>query len=563
MKETDRMPSVSEKDDGVYKEAMEYSGELDKACEEDLQPFANDTDDVAGSENAKDTHFNALPVSDQSSNEHGSERYDSYTPPSTDLDTSNGGQQSHNYSYWVRKRSSSTTSVESCEEKSRLQTRPIFVPYSDDLVPLEEPIYLDVDCGSIPEEPLPHFTPTITSWDNLVQEEELSKASRWDFNSNFKQYRHDEPNNITRHDSLEPDQSPNRKRRRGSYRRSVPEKQKDMKESAITTTKMCVLVLGNGAKEHALAWKLAQSNIVENVYVSPGNGGTATATDRKHRDEPPSVPISNILEGRYDSWEDWADELVKLAPKLKIGLVVIGERQLLLEDAKRYFESGKFISTLAKAGYLLDSANTKWLDCDRKGHSPSAKLISTAKIPCLAPSKTSTILESIDTARTFMKRNNIPCAEGEVFDIYIEAIEYFDNLSDPQNRIIKTSQNLSLGQTIHPNTKAQGKEFLTRYFASPAETGDIKIVAVEDVLHGEEVYATILTDGIRVVQFPLCRVRSRRSSTENAPNTPGMGVVIPYELTGIEASMVGQLIKDTVAGLHRESKANFPSAYIS
>jgi phosphoribosylamine--glycine ligase/phosphoribosylformylglycinamidine cyclo-ligase len=454
-------------------------------------------------------------------------------------------------------------SVDSYQEISPLQTRPIFIPHGDDLVPLDEPVYLDLDCITLPEDPPAQFTHALSDWNGIVQEKEFIRVSKRKWNSNTVRHSRSETNNRTRHDSLlEPHKSPDREKQCKGSRQQVQkeQEQEQFEESSVTVPKMSVLVLGNGAKEHALAWKLSQSHLVENVYVSPGNGGTATATDRRRKDDPPAAPISNILEGRYDSWEDWAEELVELVPELGIGLVVVGERQLLIEGAKKYFDAGKLCSSHPGTGCLFGLPSTDKLDCryipfvsgENKIRSGFANT-SAVHVPCLAPCKTASILESIDTARTFMEKNHIPCAEGGVFDTDIEAIEHFYQLSDPRNIVIKTSQNLGVGQMLHPNTKAQGREFLTRYFTSPTKAGDLKKVAIEDVLYGEEVYATILTDGTNFIQFPLCRVRSRRAPTENTPNTPGMGVVVPYELAGIEASMIVQLVKDTLAGLQRES----------
>ena len=233
---------------------------------------------------------------------------------------------------------------------------------------------------------------------------------------------------------------------------------------------MKVLDIGNGAREHALTWKIAQSPRVRETYVSPGNAGTTTIAQNLN------LSSTDIV------------ALAKAAQDISIDLAVVGPEVTLASGIVDYFEQ--------------------------------------LNIPVFGPTKAAAQIESSKVfARKLMEKYAIPCPTGTAFSSYAEAREYVESHSMP---LVIKADGLAAGKGV---TIADSKEEALKALSSIMKdkifgsAGDN--VVIEECLTGKEVSLLAFTDGRTVVPLvPACDYK-RVFDDDQGPNTGGMGSYSP------------------------------------
>lgn len=233
---------------------------------------------------------------------------------------------------------------------------------------------------------------------------------------------------------------------------------------------MKVLVIGNGAREHALAWKIARNPRVDVIYALPGNAGTAAIARNI------AIPLSDI------------PAIISKAQELQVGLVVVGPEAPL---------AAGITDTLSQAG-----------------------------IPVFGPSGSAARLESSKAfARELMAAHGIPCATGREFTDYGEAKSYLQKQSAP---VVVKADGLAAGKgvtvagTIQEALSALDSIMKARVFGTAGDR-----VIIEECLVGREVSLLAFTDGRTVIPMvPACDYK-RVFDGDAGPNTGGMGSYSP------------------------------------
>ncbi|GAB1600532.1 trifunctional purine biosynthetic protein adenosine-3-like [Argonauta hians] len=261
-----------------------------------------------------------------------------------------------------------------------------------------------------------------------------------------------------------------------------------------------VLILGGGGREHALAWKLAQSDGVLNVYVSPGNAGTAqngkiTNVDLKVKDLPGIA--------------SWCKEH-------SINIVIVGPEDPLAAGIADFLEE--------------------------------------QGIHCFGPSaKAAQIEASKEFAKNFMIRHNIPTARFKAFTTGNEACEHIRNAS--YKALVVKASGLAAGKGVVVAGSVEEacqsvKDILEdKIFGAAGDT-----VIVEELLEGEEVSCLAFTDGKTVAMMPPAQDHKRLKEGDSGPNTGGMGAYCPYpKITESELKVIkDSVLQKAVDGLRSE-----------
>ena len=257
---------------------------------------------------------------------------------------------------------------------------------------------------------------------------------------------------------------------------------------------MKLLLIGSGGREHAMAWKLAQSERVEHIYVAPGNGGIATA-----------AKCSNILEENY----------LQFAQDNNIDLTVVGPEIPLAEGIVDEFQA---------VGLKI------W-----------------------GPSKAAAQLEASKAfSKDFMQRHNVPTAVFESFDNYDAALAYLEKRDD---KVVLKASGLAAGKgVILPETKEEAKAalkelMLDKVFASAGET-----VVIEERLEGPELSIFAFSDGQNIQLMPACQDHKRALDGDEGLNTGGMGAYAPAPLAtqDIIDEVRDTIILPTINGMKAE-----------
>ena len=258
---------------------------------------------------------------------------------------------------------------------------------------------------------------------------------------------------------------------------------------------MKVLIIGNGGREHALAWKVNQSKKVKKIFVAPGNGGTATF-------------CTNI-----DIKVEEIDKLKSFAQKNKIDLTIVGpEIPLALGIADKFREVGLTIF----------------------GPTKKAAQIEASKV----------------FAKKFMKTFNIPTAEFKVFKEYKKAKLFLTTSIFP--KVLK-ADGLAAGKgVIICKNKEQAMDGLAKLmkdkeFGSAGDT-----VVIEDCLSGEEMSVICITDGKKASVLPIAQDHKRIGDGDRGLNTGGMGTVCPlpkYSKPEFMNKVLGTIIYPALKGM--------------
>ncbi|PNY23501.1 Bifunctional purine biosynthetic protein ADE1 [Tolypocladium capitatum] len=261
-----------------------------------------------------------------------------------------------------------------------------------------------------------------------------------------------------------------------------------------------ILLIGNGGREHALAWKLSQSSRVESIFAVPGNGGTATC---------PKVTNMASL-----SAEDFPG-LVRFAQARGVNLVVPGPEAPLVDGVEGFFK---------KAG-----------------------------IPCFGPSREAARLEGSKTySKDFMKKYNVPTAAYENFSDYGKAVDYIDSIS---HDVVIKAAGLAAGKgVILPQTKEEAKEALKMIMVDKAFGAAGDEVVIEELLLGDELSVLTFCDGYTIRSLPLAQDHKRIFDGDRGPNTGGMGCYAPTNIATKELTekIDREILEPTISGMRRE-----------
>lgn len=265
---------------------------------------------------------------------------------------------------------------------------------------------------------------------------------------------------------------------------------------------MKVLLLGSGGREHALAWKIAQSAKVEKLFIAPGNAGTATCGE--------NVAI------KADDFE----ALKQFTVEKGINMVVVGPEDPLVK------------------GIYDDFKN------DAR----------TANIPVIGPSKQGAVLEgSKDFAKSFMQRHNIPTARYHTFtgETLNEGLAFLETLKAPY---VLKADGLCAGKGVLilptlDEAKKELKEMLGGMFGNASAS-----VVIEEFLSGIECSVFVLTDGKHYQILPEAKDYKRIGEHDTGLNTGGMGSVSPVPFATKEwiQKVDDRIIRPTVEGLAAE-----------
>ena len=255
---------------------------------------------------------------------------------------------------------------------------------------------------------------------------------------------------------------------------------------------MKVLVIGSGGREHALAWKLAQGERVQIVYVAPGNGGTATEAGLKN------LPLSEPA------------ELADFAVAEKIALTVVGPEAAL-------------------AAGVVDLFRARGLRI-------------------FGPTRAAAQLESSKAfAKEFMQRHGIPTALYATFTEAAAAHAHVDKHGVP---IVIKADGLAAGKgVVVALTAAEAHKAIDQMLTRHGER-----VVIEDFMAGEEASFIVISDGRGVLTLATSQDHKRVGDGDTGPNTGGMGAYSPAPVVtpNVHAKVMGEIIQPTLAGMAKD-----------
>lgn len=266
---------------------------------------------------------------------------------------------------------------------------------------------------------------------------------------------------------------------------------------------MKLLLLGSGGREHALAWKIAQSPKIEKLYIAPGNAGTASVGE--------NVNIKA---------DDFAG-IRQFVLDNQINMVVVGPEDPLVKGVYDFFKNDEALKN----------------------------------IPVIGPSKQGAVLEgSKDFAKGFMQRHNIPTAAYQTFraDQLEEGLKFLEALKAPY---VLKADGLCAGKGVLildtlEEAKKELKEMLGGMFGDASSS-----VVIEEFLSGIECSVFVLTDGKNYKILPEAKDYKRIGEHDTGLNTGGMGSVSPVPFATPEwmKKVEDRIIRPTVEGLRAEN----------
>jgi phosphoribosylamine--glycine ligase len=262
---------------------------------------------------------------------------------------------------------------------------------------------------------------------------------------------------------------------------------------------MKVLIVGGGGREHALAWKTAQSAQVEKVFVAPGNAGTAH--------EP---GMENVAIGAED-----VDKLLKFAQNNHIDLTIIGPEAPLVIGIVDTFEA--------------------------------------AGLRCFGPSKGASQLEGSKAfTKDFLARHNIPSAAYQNFTDMDKALAYIQQQGAP---IVIKADGLAAGKgVIVAMTIDEANAAAQDMLAGNAFGEAGHRVVIEEYLEGEEASFIVMVDGEHILPMATSQDHKRVGEGDTGPNTGGMGAYSPAPVVTdeVHARIMTEVIEPTVKGMAAE-----------
>jgi phosphoribosylamine---glycine ligase len=260
---------------------------------------------------------------------------------------------------------------------------------------------------------------------------------------------------------------------------------------------MKILVVGSGGREHALAWKLAQSPRIQMVYVAPGNGGTAL--DQRLE----NVPISD---------PQW---LAQFVVKENVALTVVGPEAPLAAGIVNLFRD--------------------------------------QGLKIFGPTKEAAQLESSkDFAKAFMKRHGIPTAEYQTFSDAKPAHDYVNAKGAP---IVIKADGLAAGKGVVVAMTLDEAHDAVDMMLSDNRLGDAGArVVIEEFLDGEEASFIVMVDGKNILPLATSQDHKRLKDHDEGPNTGGMGAYSPAPIVtpALHARVMREIIVPTVQGMAQD-----------
>jgi phosphoribosylamine---glycine ligase len=264
---------------------------------------------------------------------------------------------------------------------------------------------------------------------------------------------------------------------------------------------MNVLVIGGGGREHALAWKLAQSPKIQTVYVAPGNGGTAT-----------DPRLENIAVTDVVALRKWVQDN-------KITLTVVGPEVPL-------------------AAGVVDEFRAHGLRI-------------------FGPTKAAAQLESSKAfSKAFMRRHSIPTAEYATFSDPAAAHAYVDKMGAPT--VVKADglaagKGVVVAMTVAEAHDAIDFMLVDNTLGVAHNDGGARVV-IEEFLEGEEASFIVMVDGKNVLALATSQDHKRLQNGDQGPNTGGMGAYSPAPVVtpGIHAKAMREIILPTVKGMEQD-----------
>lgn len=260
---------------------------------------------------------------------------------------------------------------------------------------------------------------------------------------------------------------------------------------------MKVLIVGNGGREHALAWKLYQSEDVDKIYAAPGNDG-----------------MTNIAE-RVAIREDEIEKLADFAEENEIGMTVVGPEEPLVAGIVDYFME--------------------------------------RELPIFGPKKQAALLEGSKAfAKDILKKYDIPTADYEVFTDPDSALNYLENADYP--RVIKANGLAGGKGVIVASNYSDAQDAISRIMEDKAfgDAGDR--IVVEDFIEGEEVSIFALSDGETILPVTSTREHKAVFEGDEGPNTGGMGTYSPSPYIDEERmeQICREILRPTLHALNSE-----------
>ena len=267
---------------------------------------------------------------------------------------------------------------------------------------------------------------------------------------------------------------------------------------------MNILVLGSGGREHTFCWKLSQSKLCKNLFVAPGNGGTANFAKNIN------LKISDF------------EEIKKVVINHSINLVVVGPEEPLVMGIHDFFLDDKDLSGVGIIG----------------------------------PQKQGSMLEGSKAfAKDFMKRHQIPTAKYAEFSAenILEAELFLDNSKPPY---VLKSDGLAAGKgVLIIEDLSEAKEELRKMLIEGKFGKASKKVVIEEFLEGIELSCFVLTDGKNFITLPMAKDYKRIGEGDTGLNTGGMGAVspVPFVDSIFENKILDKIIKPTIEGIRLDN----------
>jgi phosphoribosylamine--glycine ligase/phosphoribosylformylglycinamidine cyclo-ligase len=271
----------------------------------------------------------------------------------------------------------------------------------------------------------------------------------------------------------------------------------------MSTTNRKILLLGNGGREHALAWKLNQSSSVDKIFVLPGNGGTGNGSLKKVQNVDHIKPNDLAAIANFARSED-------------IDLVIPGPEAPLVEGIEN--------------------------------------LIRRAGIRCFGPSPQAAVMEGSKAyAKAFMARHNIPTAQSGTFKDYEAAKEYLQ--STKLDRMVIKASGLAAGKgVILPESKEHALQALEDMMVKKELGNAGDEVVIEEYLEGEELSILSFSDGYSIKSLPPAQDHKQIYEGDQGPMTGGMGCYSPTKVATPELveEIHRTILKPTIDGMRRE-----------
>ncbi|EPF5872161.1 phosphoribosylamine--glycine ligase [Morganella morganii] len=262
---------------------------------------------------------------------------------------------------------------------------------------------------------------------------------------------------------------------------------------------MNILIIGNGGREHALAWKAAQSPLVKNVYVAPGNAGTAQEPNLTNVD----ISATDI------------DGLVAFARTNNIGLTIVGPEAPLVLG-------------------VVDAFNA-------------------AGLTIFGPTKGAAQLEGSKAfTKDFLARHHIPTADYQNFTEIEPALAYLDKTGAP---VVIKADGLAAGKgVIVAMTLKEAQDAVHDMLAGNAFGDAGHRIVIEEFLTGEEASFIVMVDGKNVVPMATSQDHKRVGDNDTGPNTGGMGAYSPAPVVtdAVHQRVMEKVIYPTVEGMAAE-----------